>query len=220
MILKDLEFLKILKDFYWFRIMLILQFFRKHFFLKKSPLRENAHTAKYVLTFFWKKGPCGKIHTRQKKFYYFYIFSGKGISMSYEFSHLRTKYFIGKNTYFPYTFSHTHFFSYTFFSYTFFLLEHNGVLLQHNGVLLQHNEVLLQHNEVFSEHNRVFSEHNRAKTRGKSRISHELGPGESKSALDQDVEIYIGWLFGFKHQKYARIAKIVEKRTYRFLLKL
>ena len=26
----------------------------------------------------------------------------------------------------------------------------------------------------------------------KSRIMHELGPGESKSALDQDVEIYIG----------------------------
>ena len=48
---------------------------------------------------------------------------------------------------------------------------------------------------------------------------HELGPGESKSALDQDVEIYIGWLFGFKRQKYARIAKIEEKRTYRFFLK-
>ena len=48
---------------------------------------------------------------------------------------------------------------------------------------------------------------------------HVLGPGESKSALDQDVEIYIGWLFGFRRQKYARIAKIVEKRTYGFLQK-
>ena len=49
------------------------------------------------------------------------------------------------------------------------------------------------------------------------RIFFELGPGESKSALDQDVEIYIGWFFGFKRKKIARIAKIVEKRTYGFL---
>ena len=39
----------------------------------------------------------------------------------------------------------------------------------------------------------------------------ELGPGQPKSALDQDDEVYIGWLFGRKRQKYARIAKIYEK---------
>ena len=43
---------------------------------------------------------------------------------------------------------------------------------------------------------------------------HELGPGESKLALDQDVEIYIGWLSRFIRWKYARIAKIVEKTGY------
>ena len=45
---------------------------------------------------------------------------------------------------------------------------------------------------------------------------HYLGPGVSKSALDQDVEIYIGKLFGFRRHRYARIAKIEEKRTYGF----
>ena len=75
--------------------------------------------------------------------------------MYHKFSHLRTKYFIGKNIYFSYTI-----FSYTFFSYTFFLLEHNGVLLEHNGVLLEHNGVLLEHNGVFPEHNGVLLEQN------------------------------------------------------------
>ena len=29
------------------------------------------------------------------------------------------------------------------------------------------------------------------------RILHEMGPGKSKSALDQDLETYIDWLRGF-----------------------
>ena len=100
------------------------------------------------------KKPAGQFTHGKNKFYSFY-FSGKGIFMSHKFSHLRTKYFIGKNSDFSYTFC-----SYTFFSYTFFLLEHNGVLLEHNGVLLEHNGVLLEHNGVLLEHNGVFPEHN------------------------------------------------------------
>ena len=37
---------------------------------------------------------------------------------------------------------------------------------------------------------------------------HELGPGESPGALDQDVDNYIDWLRGFTPQKSARIVKI------------
>ena len=120
--------------------------------------------------------------------------------MSHEFSHLRTKYFIAKNIIFSYTF-----FSYTFFSYTFFLLEHNGVLLEHNGVLLEHNRVLLEHNGALLEHNGVFPKHNGVLLERKAgwdrqKYGEKVGfcrnwvlvPGESKSALDQDVEIYIG----------------------------
>ena len=59
-----------------------------------------------------------------------------------------------------------------------------------------------------------------AKTQRKNRILHELGPGESKSALDQDVENYIDWLFWFRCKKDAWIAKIEEKRTYGFLWKV
>ena len=41
---------------------------------KKRPLRENSHTAKYLLAFFSKKGSCGEIHTGQKMFYSFFHF--------------------------------------------------------------------------------------------------------------------------------------------------
>ena len=57
-----LQIISILYNFYRFSIILILQFYRKRFFLqKKRPLRENAHTAKYFYVFFSKKkAPAGK----------------------------------------------------------------------------------------------------------------------------------------------------------------
>ena len=47
--------------FFRFSKILILQFYRKRFFLEKTrPLRENAHTAKYFWTIFYKeKAPSG-----------------------------------------------------------------------------------------------------------------------------------------------------------------
>ena len=101
------------------------------------------------------------------------------------FSHLRTTYFIRKNTNFPYTFFSYTCFSYTFFSYTFFLLEHNGVLLEHNEVLLEHNGVFSEHNEVLLEHNEVFLEQNAGwdgqKYEENDRILHNLACVYSKS---------------------------------------
>ena len=105
-------------------------------------------------------------HRKNSYFSYtFLFFPGKEIFMYHKFSHLRTKYFIGKNTYSSYTyFSYEYFsctyFSYTYFSYTCVLLEHNRVLLQHGPVLSEHSEVLSEHSRVLSAHNRVLSEHN------------------------------------------------------------
>ena len=80
--------------------------------------------------------------------------------MYHKFSHLRTKYFIRKNTDSSYTYFSYTYFSYTFFSYTFFLLEHNGVFPEHNGVLPKHNGVFSEHNEVLLEHNGVLLKQN------------------------------------------------------------
>ena len=69
-----LQIISILYNFYRFSIILILQFYRKRFFLKKKrPLRENAHTAKYFYVFFSiKKAPAGKCRHSKKRFYYFF----------------------------------------------------------------------------------------------------------------------------------------------------
>ena len=93
------------------------------------------------------------MQTRQKNilrffdFFIFYFFvSGRGIFIYHKFSHLTTKYFIMKNSY---------------FSYTIFLLEHNRIFSQHRRIFSQHRRIFSHHSRVFSNHNRVFSNHNR-----------------------------------------------------------
>ena len=112
-----------------------------HFYRKKRPLREKAHTAK-------------------KMFYLFLlIFSGREFFMDHEFSHLTTMFFIGKNSYFSYTI----FFSHHNRIYS----HHSRVFSHHNRVFSHHNRIFSHHSEVFSDHNDVFSEPKRAKIRRK-----------------------------------------------------
>ena len=99
--------------------------------------------------------------------------------MSHEFSHLRTTYFIRKNTYFPYAYFSYKYFSYIYFSYTYF--SYTCVLLEHNGVLLQHSPVL-------SEHNRVETSQSTMKS---SQSTMEDGISKNTKKI---VESYITWL--------------------------
>ena len=73
--------------------------FQKRFFSqKKAPAGKCTHGKNFKGNFSCKKGPCGKMQTRQKMFHIF--FSGKGIFTYYKFSHLTTIFFIRKNSYF------------------------------------------------------------------------------------------------------------------------
>ena len=64
-----LQIISILYNFYRFSIILILQFYRKRFFLQKKGPCGKMHTRQNILTYFSpKKSPCGKMHTRQKYF--------------------------------------------------------------------------------------------------------------------------------------------------------
>ena len=59
----------ILHDFYVFCTILRLQFFRNIFFSKKKGPCGKIHTRQNIFRFFLqRKGPCGKIHTRQNIF--------------------------------------------------------------------------------------------------------------------------------------------------------
>ena len=56
-----IQLLMVFYNVYRFSIIFISQFYRKRFFSKKRPLRENAHAAKYFYkSFSKKKAPAGK----------------------------------------------------------------------------------------------------------------------------------------------------------------
>ena len=119
------------------------------------------HTRQNILGFFLgKKGPCGKMQTRQTNVLriFFRFFREKNF-MYHKFSHLTTIFFIGKNSYFSYT---------IFFSHHNRIFSHHSRVFSHHSRVFSHqNEVFSHHSRVFSEHNEVFSEHKRAKVRGK-----------------------------------------------------
>ena len=119
------------------------------------------HTRQNIFTYFsQKKGPCGKMHTRQKNVLriFFDFFREKNF-MYHKFSHLTTIFFIGKNSYFSYTIFFSH--------HSRVFSHHSRVFSHHNRVLLKHNRVLLKHNRVLLKHSRVLLKHKRAKIRGK-----------------------------------------------------
>ena len=99
-----------------------------------------------------KKGPCGKMHTRQKNILVIVPFFWKIIFTYYQFSHLTTIFFIGKNSY---------------FSCTIFFSHHSRIFSHHSRVFSHHSRVFSHHNRVLSKHNEVLSKHKRAKIRGK-----------------------------------------------------
>ena len=129
------------------------------FLEKKAPAGKCTHGKIFLKHFSRKKNPAGKRTHGKKYFTDLSFFPGKGIFTYYQFSHLTTIFFIGENSYFPYTIFFSH--------HSRVLSNHSRVLSKHNRVLSKHNRVLSKHNRVLSNHNRVLSKHKRAKIRGK-----------------------------------------------------
>ena len=56
------------------------------------------------------------------------------------------------------------------------------------------------------------------KAKGIGWIFHEWGPGECKSALDQDAETHIDWLSGSKRYKDSKTKRKMSHRNYRKIM--
>ena len=158
----------------------------RHFSRKKRPLRENANTAKYFKAFFSKKkGPCGKMDTRQKNILRIFLFfpgkellritnfhiwqlnfsSGKTVIFRTQFSSHTTVEFSHTTTKFSHTtieFSHTTIeFSYTTikFSHTTIESSHTTVEFSHTTIKFSYTTIESSHTTIEFSHSTIESSH-------------------------------------------------------------